>query len=75
MDRNSDLLTAGAAAACSVPCNLCGSTHVRQVADRLAKADNLDKLAEAGSLIQSVADQQQSIELQNIYDTRAGELA
>ncbi|MFZ4499054.1 MAG: class I SAM-dependent methyltransferase [Burkholderiales bacterium] len=41
MDRNSDLLTAGAAAACSVPCNLCGSTHVRQVADRDRHGDPL----------------------------------
>lgn len=45
-----------------------------QVADRLNKADDADKLAVAGSLIQTVADEQQRKELTALYDKRAAEL-
>ena len=45
-----------------------------QVADRLNKADNADKLAEAGSLIATVADEAQRKELSALYDKRAAEL-
>ena len=45
-----------------------------QVADRLNKADNADKLAEAGSLIATVADEAQRKELTVLYDKRAAEL-
>ncbi len=45
-----------------------------QVADRLNKADDADKLAVAGSLIQTVADEQQRKELTALYDRRADEL-
>jgi hypothetical protein len=46
-----------------------------QVAERLNKADNLDKLAEAASLINTVADEQQRVELTEIYERRGRELA
>ena len=45
-----------------------------QVAERLNKADDADKLAVAGSLIQTVADEQQRKELTALYDKRAAEL-
>lgn len=45
-----------------------------QVADRLNKADDADKLAEAASLIQTVADEAQRKELSALYDKRADEL-
>lgn len=45
-----------------------------QVADRLNKAENLDKLAEAASLIQTVADEKHRKELSDLYDRRADEL-
>lgn len=45
-----------------------------QVADRLNKADDTDKLAVAGSLIQTVADEAQRKELTALYDKRAAEL-
>ena len=45
-----------------------------QVADRLNKAENLDKLAEAASLIQTVADEGQRKELTALYDRRGAEL-
>jgi len=45
-----------------------------QVADRLNKADDTDKLAVAGSLIQTVADEAQRKELAELYDRRADEL-
>lgn len=45
-----------------------------QVADRLNKADDADKLAVAGSLIQTVADEAQRKELAELYDRRADEL-
>ena len=45
-----------------------------QVADRLNKADDADKLAVAGSLIQTVADEAQRKELTELYDRRADEL-
>ena len=45
-----------------------------QVADRLNKAADLDKLAEAGSLIATVADEAQRKELSALYDKRAAEL-
>lgn len=44
------------------------------VAAKLAKADNLDKLAEAASLIQMVQDEGQRKELSNLYDARADEI-
>jgi hypothetical protein len=44
-----------------------------QVADRLNKADTLDKLAEAASLISAVADKTQHAELTAIYDRRGAE--
>lgn len=46
-----------------------------QVADKLNRAGDLDKLAEAGSLIAAVADETQRTELGVIYDRRAAELA
>ena len=46
-----------------------------QVADRLNKADDTDKLAVAGSLIQTVADEQQRRELEKLYATREKEFA
>ena len=45
-----------------------------QVADRLNKAADADKLAEAGSLITTVADEAQRKELSALYDKRAAEL-
>ncbi len=45
-----------------------------QVADKLNKADTLDKLAEAGSLINSVADGTQREELKAIYERRSTEI-
>lgn len=45
-----------------------------QVADRLNKAADLDKLAEAASLIATVADEAQRKELSALYDKRAAEL-
>lgn len=45
-----------------------------QVADRLNKADDADKLAVAGSLIATVADEAQRKELTALYDRRADEL-
>ena len=45
-----------------------------QVADRLNKADDADKLAVAGSLIATVADEAQRKELSALYDKRAAEL-
>lgn len=45
-----------------------------QVADRLNKADDADKLAVAGSLIATVADEAQRKELTELYDRRADEL-
>lgn len=45
-----------------------------QVADRLNKADDADKLAVAGSLIATVADEAQRKELTALYDRRAAEL-
>jgi len=45
-----------------------------QVADRLNKAENLDKLAEAASLIQTVAVEKHRKELSDLYDRRADEL-
>ena len=45
-----------------------------QVADRLNKAADADKLAEAASLIQTVADEAQRKELSALYDKRAAEL-
>ena len=45
-----------------------------QVADRLNKADDADKLAVAGSLIATVADEAQRKELSELYDRRADEL-
>lgn len=45
-----------------------------QVAERLNKADDLDKLAEAASLINTVADEQQRVELTEIYERRGAEL-
>lgn len=44
------------------------------VADKLAKAATLDKLAEAGSLIAMVPDEGQRKELGALYDRRAAEL-
>ena len=44
------------------------------VAAKLAKADNLDKLAEAASLIQMVQDEGQRKELSDLYDDRAAEI-
>ena len=46
-----------------------------QVADRLNKAADLDKLAEAASLIATVADEQQRRELEKLYATREKEFA
>ena len=46
-----------------------------QVADRLNKADDPDKLAVAGSLIATVADEAQRQELEKLYATREKELA
>lgn len=45
-----------------------------QVADKLENAQNLDALAEAGSLIAAVSDEGQRKELGGIYERRAGEL-
>lgn len=45
-----------------------------QVAEKLNSAKNLDKLAEAASLISTVADEGQRKELTAIYDRRATEL-
>ena len=45
-----------------------------QVAERLNKADDADKLAVAGSLIQTVADEAQRKELTALYERRAAEL-
>ncbi len=45
------------------------------VADKLGKASDMDKLAEAGSLIAMVQDEGQRRELTAIYDRRAAELA
>ena len=45
-----------------------------QVAERLNKAADLDKLAEAASLIQTVADEGQRKELTALYDRRGAEL-
>lgn len=45
-----------------------------QVAERLNKASDLDKLAEAGSVICTVADEKQRLELTAIYERRAEEL-
>lgn len=45
-----------------------------QVAERLNKAADLDKLAEAASLIQTVADEGQRKELSELYDRRGAEL-
>jgi hypothetical protein len=45
-----------------------------QVADRLNKADNTDKLAEAGNLIDMVQDEGQRKELSDLYDARADEI-
>lgn len=45
-----------------------------QVAERLNKADDADKLAVAGSLIATVADEAQRKELTELYDRRADEL-
>jgi len=45
-----------------------------QVAERLNKADDADKLAVAGSLIATVADEAQRKELTDLYDRRADEL-
>jgi len=45
-----------------------------QVAQRMTDAKNLDKLAEAASLISTVADEGQRRELTAIYDRRATEL-
>ena len=45
-----------------------------QVAERLNKADDADKLAVAGSLIATVADEAQRKELSALYDKRAAEL-
>lgn len=45
-----------------------------QVADRLNKADDADKLAVAGILIATVADEAQRKELTELYDRRADEL-
>jgi len=45
-----------------------------QVADKLNKADTLDKLAEAGSLINSVAEGSQREELKAIYERRSTEI-
>lgn len=45
-----------------------------QVADRINKAPDLDKLAEAGSLISTVADESQREELTALYNARAEEL-
>ena len=45
-----------------------------QVADRLNKAADADKLAEAGSLIATVADEAQRKELSALYERRAAEL-
>ena len=45
-----------------------------QVAQRMTDAKNLDKLAEAASLISTVADEGQRKELTAIYDRRATEL-
>lgn len=44
------------------------------VADKLGKASDMDKLAEAGSLIAMVQDEGQRRELAAIYDKRAAEL-
>ncbi len=44
------------------------------VADKLGKASDMDKLAEAGSLIAMVQDEGQRKELTAIYDRRAAEL-
>ena len=46
-----------------------------QVADRLNKADDPEKLAVAGSLIATVADEAQRQELEKLYATREKELA
>ncbi len=46
-----------------------------QVAERLNRAGNIDRLAEAGSLITAVADAQHQQELTAIYERRAAELA
>ncbi|MCA0214562.1 MAG: hypothetical protein LCH79_15460 [Proteobacteria bacterium] len=45
-----------------------------QVADRLNKAADADKLAEAGSLITTVADEAQRKELTALYERRAAEI-
>ena len=45
-----------------------------QVAERLNKADDADKLAVAGSLIATVTDEAQRKELAALYDKRAAEL-
>ena len=45
-----------------------------QVADRMNKADSMDKLAEAASLIGAVRDDKQRAELSNLYERRGGEL-
>ena len=45
-----------------------------QVAERLNKADDADKLAVAASLIATVADEAQRKELSALYDRRAAEL-
>jgi len=45
------------------------------VAERIAKAENLDQLADAGTLIGEVADEQQRRELSALYETRHNELA
>lgn len=45
------------------------------VADRIAKAENQDQLADAGTLIGEVADEQQRRELNTLYEARHNELA
>ncbi len=45
-----------------------------QVADRLTKADTLERLDEAAGLIQAVAGAAQQAELQSLYETRRGAL-
>jgi hypothetical protein len=45
-----------------------------QVAQKMTDAKNLDKLAEAASLISTVTDEGQRRELTAIYDRRATEL-
>ena len=46
-----------------------------QVAEKLHGAQNAETLADAGSLISAVTDEQQRQELGAIYDQRAAELA